>query len=64
MLQSRNRSLKRRSRFIGFLIIVAAGCVHRVKSVFKKAFDSATDDEFINTSEVVPPLLRQYYLQA
>lgn len=34
MLQSRNRSLKRRSRFVAFFIIVMAGCVHRLRSFY------------------------------
>lgn len=64
MLQSRNRSLKRRSRFVGFLIIVFAGCFYRLKAFYDSVKDTATSEAFVTTSKFVPPFLQDMYRQA
>lgn len=61
MLSSRNRSLKRRSRFVAAFVIVTAGCYHRLKQIWNKFKDYTTDDIFLKTDENIPPLLRQVY---
>ena len=61
MLSSRNRSLKRRSRFVGFFIIVFAGCFHRLWALYQGAKDNVTSEVFMTRSNIVPPFLRQMY---
>lgn len=66
MLQSRNRSLKRRSRFVGFLLIVMAGCLHRVRLWYDSIKENVTNESFITSpgNTVVPPFLAEMYKQA
>jgi len=61
MLSSRNRSLKRRSRFMAFFIIIFAGTYYRFKQMFKKMSDFTSTEEFINESDTVPPAVKTIY---
>jgi hypothetical protein len=61
MLQSRNRSLKRKSRFIAFFVIVFAGCYYRFKDFLKVVKEKTGQEEYIRDSEMMPPTVKALY---
>ena len=64
MLQSRNRSLKRRSRIGAFFVIVTAGCLHRVNKLYQSFSEYSSSDTFIRESPLVPDTLRKLHEQS
>ena len=59
MLSTKNRRLKRLSRFMAFFVIIVAGSFYRLNQYYEnfKKFSSA--DEFIEESDMVPPVIRE-----
>ncbi|CAI2382232.1 unnamed protein product [Moneuplotes crassus] len=61
MLHSRNRKLKRISRFVGFFVIVGAGCYYRIKENFTKTGNYLNSDEFIEKNPLVPSFVKELH---
>jgi hypothetical protein len=53
--------LKRRSRFVAGFVIVAAGCYHRLKMIWDRVQDYATDETFLKSNENLPPIFKSLY---
>ncbi|CDW74151.1 UNKNOWN [Stylonychia lemnae] len=63
MLSSRNRKLKRFSRFLAFFVIVFSGCYYRLQKLYENAKDYTSSDEFMENSPFVPPFIREIHRQ-
>lgn len=63
MLSSRNRKLKRFSRFIAFFVIVFSGCYYRLQKFWEHAKDYTSSDEFMENSPLVPPFIKEIHKQ-
>lgn len=63
MLSSRNRKLKRMSRFLAFFVIVVAGCYYRIHKIYDNFKEYTNSDEFIENSPIVPPFVKEIHKQ-
>ena len=63
MLSSRNRRLKRLSRFIAFFVIVISGCYYQAAKLVSNFREHTSSDEFMEQSPFVPPFVRQIHMQ-
>ncbi len=59
MLSSRNRKLKRFSRFIAFFVIVFAGCIYRFQKIYDNFKEYTSSEEFMDKSPLVPPFVKE-----
>lgn len=59
MLSSRNRRLKRFSRFVAFFVIVFSGCVYRFNKIYENFKEYTGSDEFLEKSPIVPPFVKE-----
>ena len=63
MLSSRNRRLKRLSRFVAFFVIVISGCYYQAAKVLDNFKEFTSSDEFMEESPFVPPFMKQIHQQ-
>ena len=59
MLSSRNRKLKRFSRFLAFFVIVFSGCIYRFQKIYEDFKEYTGSDEFLEKSPIVPPFVKE-----
>ena len=59
MLSSRNRKLKRFSRFLAFFVIVFSGCIYRLHKIYENFKEYTGSDEFLEKSPIVPPFVKE-----
>ena len=64
MLSSRNRSLKRRSRFAAFFVIVFAGCLYRLRQLYEAIRQYTSTDQFMKESPLLPETFRTLYIES
>ena len=63
MLSSRNRRLKRLSRFLAFFVIVFSGCYYQLNKLYDNFKEYTSADDFIEESPLVPPFVKNIHKQ-
>ena len=64
MLSSRNRKLKRFSRFLAFFVIVFSGVYYRLNKIYENFKEHTSSDEFMENSPMVPPFIKEIHKQS